>query len=216
MEDFECIAVVMTFIRLLIRQPRLTWSQFKSHLLQEYEMPLTDAIKQLTLAHYNEETESMNSFIRRFVRNLEYAQVSEELGFTYFQSALSTLEDRVQFSILYQNVKKNHPQDKNKNIYRAIDLFRDIHNQICPCNNAFEKPSLPAPQPQPYELHHRASQQPQQQQQQQQKRSASPKVKVIQLQQQKHQPKFKKQKFTHPKKTSTSLSATSQSPFSLY
>jgi len=177
---------------LLIRQPHLTWSQFKKQLLQEYEMPLTDAIKQLTLAHYNEATESMNSFTTRFVRNLEYAQVSEELGFTYFQSALPTLEDRVQFGILYQNVKKNHPQDKN-NLYCAIDLFRDIHNQICPCNDAFENPPLPAPQPQPYELHHRASQQAQQQ------RSVSPKVEVIQQQQQ-QKPKFKKQKFTHPKK----------------
>ncbi|KAK4515217.1 uncharacterized protein ATC70_002827 [Mucor velutinosus] len=178
---------------LLVRQPQLTWSQFKLCLLQEYEMPLAEAIKQLTLAHYNAETESMNSFVHRFVRNLEYAKVSEELGFTYFQSALPTLEDRAQFGLLYQHVKKNHPEKKDT-IYSAIDLFRDIHNQICSCNDAFENPPLPAPRPQPYELHRRASQQPQTHTQ---KQSASPKVEVVQLQQ---QHKIKKQKFTHPKK----------------
>ncbi|GAN02489.1 hypothetical protein MAM1_0023c01933 [Mucor ambiguus] len=176
---------------LLVRKPQLTWSQFKLHLLQEYEMPMNQAIHQLTLAHYNAEDESMNSFTSRFVRNLEYSKVSEELGFTYFQSALPTLDDRAQFGLLYHNVKKNHPQDKN-NIYRAIDLFRDIHNQVCPCNDAYENPPLPAPQPQPYELHQRALLRQLQQ-------SVSPKVEVLQLQQQ-PLPKFKKQKFIHPKK----------------
>ncbi|KAL7316606.1 hypothetical protein PS15m_005687 [Mucor circinelloides] len=185
---------------LLTRKPQLSWTQFKKHLLQEYEMPFAEAIKQLTLAYYNAEIESMNAFVSRFVRNLEYSKVSEDLGATYFQSSLPSLEDRSNFGILYQGVKKNHPQEKN-NVYRAIELFRDIHNQACPCNDAFKNPPLPTPQPQPYELHHRSSQQQQQQQQQPQPqqpqaRSISPKVEVVRLQ----QPKLKKQKLTHQKK----------------
>ncbi|KAL9546379.1 hypothetical protein MBANPS3_006696 [Mucor bainieri] len=178
---------------LLVTNPRLTWSQFKHCLLQEYQMPSKEAIKQLTLAHYHAETESMNSFTRRFVRNLEYAKVSNDLGFAYFQLALPTPDDRAQFTMLYRTTKKNHPQEKNL-LFRAIDLFRDVHNQTCECNDAYENPPLPAPQPQPYELHQRATLQ------QQQQRSVSPKVETIQLQQQQQQqPKFKKQKF-HPGK----------------
>lgn len=175
---------------LLTRKPQLSWTQFKKHLLQEYEMPFAEAIKQLTLAYYNAEIESMNAFVSRFVRNLEYSKVSEDLAATYFQSSLPSLEDRSNFGILYQGVKKNHPQEKN-NVYRAIELFRDIHNQACPCNDAFKNPPLPTPQPQPYELHHRSSQQ-----QQPQERSISPKVEVVRLQ----KPKLKKQKLIHQKK----------------
>ncbi|OAC98436.1 hypothetical protein MUCCIDRAFT_167514 [Mucor lusitanicus CBS 277.49] len=179
---------------LLIKKPQLTWSEFKNSLLLEYEMYKPKAIKELTLVHFNDQAESMDSFVKRFIRYLEYAKVSDDVGAAYFESALPTLDQRTQFFRFYQHFKEDQRLQGTHAIYRVIDLFRQLHNLGCDHKEANNNSPSPAPRPQSYKLHHQHGVLPPSPPQQ---RSVSPKVEDIQLPQQHQQAKAKKQKFNH-------------------
>lgn len=126
---------------LLIRLPNCSWTTFKTVFIQEYEMPLDQALKIMIDSEFNPTTQTINGFVNRFLMAFEYSKISETYALIYFMSALPTAGDRNNFTLLCDNVKKNHMDGKG-NIYRAIELYRDIHNQSFGNSYWLEKPAV--------------------------------------------------------------------------
>ncbi|KAI8644288.1 hypothetical protein BD408DRAFT_413621 [Parasitella parasitica] len=118
---------------LLLRNPNCSWSLFKTCLIHEYEMPQDQAVQTMSSCIFNKETETMNAFVSRFLMAFEYSKSPDELGEMYFQTCLPTMADQRNFMLLCQSVKKNHTNEK-LNLYRAIELYRDIYNQTHLCS----------------------------------------------------------------------------------
>ncbi|CEP19691.1 hypothetical protein [Parasitella parasitica] len=83
---------------LLLRDPNCSWSAFKTLLLQEYEMPLQQAVQIMDSSAFNQETQTFDSFVSRFLMAFEYSRLPEYIGELYFLESLPTEDDQKNFN----------------------------------------------------------------------------------------------------------------------